>query len=380
MFGLLARLSEIDSRAEAAVRVIAAFDALVEGRVSASTLTRATAALAECTAGMHLLDGTALRVAHSGTVDSSDRDVPRSRIDVGNGRAVWLEREGDAEALDDLILERFALATRVLVTPPRVISAANLADPALTELLISESAGTEERARAIQLLGLLPNLPIRIVAVSTSDDRDPGTEAVALVARTRFPVQSLRVATVGRTAGLILQPRQNADLVVPDLHSSVRDRLQERDPGSGRSLDLRVGIGNQVLPQDARTSWLQALLALRFTVHGENSAVVDHASLGSLTLLADVPIGQIAANVDVVALQAISETESGKLDLRALDALCRTGSLRLAANSLHMHHSSIAARVTRAEERLGWDLGTPDGILRARIALQSLHFLNSGES
>jgi DNA-binding PucR family transcriptional regulator len=42
-----------------------------------------------------------------------------------------------------------------------------------------------------------------------------------------------------------------------------------------------------------------------------------------------------------------------------------------------MHHSSVAARIARAEQILGWDLGTPHGMLRARIATQARQLIKN---
>jgi DNA-binding PucR family transcriptional regulator len=53
----------------------------------------------------------------------------------------------------------------------------------------------------------------------------------------------------------------------------------------------------------------------------------------------------------------------------ALEAFCRTGSLRQAAAELHLHHSSVAARLARVEQAVGWRLDTPGDRFRARLAV-----------
>ncbi len=67
MKGLLLRLSALDAGAEAAVRVIAYFDALVERGATPVELVRATAALAECPAGMDRPDAEPLRFRLDGS-------------------------------------------------------------------------------------------------------------------------------------------------------------------------------------------------------------------------------------------------------------------------------------------------------------------------
>jgi DNA-binding transcriptional LysR family regulator len=65
----------------------------------------------------------------------------------------------------------------------------------------------------------------------------------------------------------------------------------------------------------------------------------------------------------------LAESESGALDVDTLEAFCRTGSLRQAALALHLHHSSVAARLAHVEDALGWRLDEPQGRFRARMAL-----------
>ncbi|MEV8211750.1 hypothetical protein AB0P40_43220, partial [Streptomyces sp. NPDC079189] len=59
--GLLLRLSALDADAATAVRVIAHFEALLGGGLDPVSLTRSTAALAGCAAGLELPDGRAVR-------------------------------------------------------------------------------------------------------------------------------------------------------------------------------------------------------------------------------------------------------------------------------------------------------------------------------
>jgi PucR C-terminal helix-turn-helix domain len=113
---------------------------------------------------------------------------------------------------------------------------------------------------------------------------------------------------------------------------------------------------------EARTSWEQAKLALRFAT--PDDPIIDHTELGSLALLGELPPERLRAQPDVVALDALPAT-----DLAALEALCRTGSLRKAAVLLHLHHSSVADRLAHIENELGWHLDEPRDRFRARFAL-----------
>jgi DNA-binding PucR family transcriptional regulator len=63
-------------------------------------------------------------------------------------------------------------------------------------------------------------------------------------------------------------------------------------------------------------------------------------------------------------------------DLKTLDAYCTAGSLRRAADLLHLHHSSVARRLDQLGTALGIDLTDPTGLIRARLALTTWRLLN----
>src|SRR5439155_1639899 len=115
MKGLLLRLSALDTGAESAVRVIGFFDALVERRASLETLLRSTAALAECPAGLHTPEqGVGLRAEVGGTLRASAGPPSHAAVHRIGQAAFWLERHGSPLPLDEIVLERFALAAEIL--------------------------------------------------------------------------------------------------------------------------------------------------------------------------------------------------------------------------------------------------------------------------
>jgi DNA-binding PucR family transcriptional regulator len=73
---------------------------------------------------------------------------------------------------------------------------------------------------------------------------------------------------------------------------------------------------------------------------------------------------------DVVALQCLAESRVGRDVIATLECLVSTGSLRQVSAAMHMHHSSIANRMRRAEIALGYGLDSQDGLFRARLALE----------
>jgi DNA-binding PucR family transcriptional regulator len=55
--------------------------------------------------------------------------------------------------------------------------------------------------------------------------------------------------------------------------------------------------------------------------------------------------------------------------IQTLEVLAEAGSLREAARRMHLHHNSIAARVRRAEELLGYKITEPAGGARLQLTL-----------
>ena len=119
-------------------------------------------------------------------------------------------------------------------------------------------------------------------------------------------------------------------------------------------------------------SWREARTALRFA--GARRPVVHHDDLGALALLAHVPDDALAGNPDVTALAALAERPE---DLETLDVYCATGSLRRAAELLHLHHSSVARRLDQIGTCLGFELTDPAGLLRAGLALAARRLLDA---
>jgi hypothetical protein len=180
-------------------------------------------------------------------------------------------------------------------------------------------------------------------------------------------VRSVRVAVIGGIAAVLLQRRDDNVSPADDLRAALRERAREQRTSAG----VRVGVGGAADTLAAESSWVQARLALRFTRLDEpthpgdpSAAVIDHDALGPLALLAEIPTERLRSQPDVVALAALAAA-----DVAALDAFCRTGSLRQAAAVLYLHHSSVAARLAHVEDALGWHLDDPGDRFRAQLAL-----------
>lgn len=344
MEALVARLSRLDSDAEGALRVVQFFDTLMRRRVDLPALSRAAAGLAECTAGIRLhATGHAVRMSPDGREAASAPSTTSTTVavilddeDIGT---VWLERAGPARPLDDLALDRLAIAVAAVVErygPAQT----TMADPALVELVIGCDTDEAARSRALRLLGFPSGDPVRVVAVQSPLPLDQIGGAIC----PDRPVKAARLDDVG-----VLLAGAVVDSAFPP--------------------DVRAGIGASETPDRC---WNEARTALRFAT--ARRPIVRYDSLGALALLAQVPSNAADTNADVAAIARLASTPD---DLDTLDAYCATASLRRAADVLHLHHSSVARRLEQLSKTMGFSLTEPDGLLRASIALTAWRLLGT---
>jgi PucR C-terminal helix-turn-helix domain len=342
MEALVARLSRLDSDAEGALRVVTFFDTLMRRRVDLPALARASAGLAECVAGIRLrATDRAIRMSPNGG-EATGPEQPVSTtaavtLDDEEIGSVWLERKGPVGALDQLLLERLAIAVAAVIErygPAHT----TMADPALVELAISSDCDDAARDRALRLLGFAAGVPIHVVAV-----------------RSKLPLD--------RIGGLICPGRPVKAAQLADVGVVVASRV---DPAAFPAA-VRAGVGAAERPD---RSWREARTALRFTT--SRRPVVHYDGLGALALLAQLPEGVARDNADVIAIARLA---SDAADLDTLDAYCTTGSLRRAAEVLHLHHSSVARRLDQLGTALGFGLTEPAGLIRASLALTAWRLL-----
>jgi hypothetical protein len=344
---LVARLSHLDSHVEGALRVVMVYDTLMRRRVDLPALARASAGLAECVAGIRL-DGTgrAIRISPDGrdvpappppasTTASTSAPITLDDEEIGT---VWLERPGPPGPLDEVLLDRLAIAAAAVVErygPART----TMADPALVELAISSDSDEAARARALRLLGFAADVPVRVVAV-----------------RSQLPLDQV--------GGLVCPARLVKAAPLADVGVLLATTVDAARFPAG----VRAGIG---AAESLDRSWREARTALRFTT--PRRPVVHFDDLGALALLAQVPPDAARDNADVAAIAALAGSPD---DLETLDAYCATGSHRRAAELLHLHHSSVARRLDQIGRTLGIELTEHTGLVRARLALTTWRLLD----
>ena len=355
MRGLLQRLSAIDAQAEAAVKIIAAFDQLVAQRTEIGGIVRTAAAVAGCRAGLwDPIHGLFVHVGPDGREIEDDGAAARTAhvpLEGTGGGEVWLEREDRAEQLDEFVVERMAAAAVVVLD--RTYGGASESRDSALESLLNERLSEIERIRSARVLGFDGAERVRAVALAQLGGFGQGATSrpVAFVIRNlERRGENARAARIG------------------DLFALLTTASEISDP---LPVDLRAGVGREVKVLSAAASWATARAALCFTtpvpgLHRARSAVADE--LGSAVALAAVPAEHLTGLAELDALDTLASTSAGRDVIATLDAVVRTGSLRHAGTELHLHHTSVASRVKRAGEALGYAIEA-SSYGRAQLAL-----------
>ncbi|WP_432090341.1 helix-turn-helix domain-containing protein [Streptomyces sp. NRRL F-5630] len=342
---LAGRLAALDPDAGEAVRVIAYFDRLTAERAGLEALVRGAAVLAGSAARLaDPVHGVWIRVEPEGRrVDGPARtpvppgaDWPGVPVSPGGARVLWLERPGEPGPVDAMILERAATAVRAALDRTRgrapAVPGQPAPDAASVEVLLDAEAPPRARELAARRLGLGPLARALAHADGTADVADATHERPAHEGAT--PEGGAREATVPEGAP-------------------------------------RTGIGPAVAPLDLPSSYAQARIALRFTAEG-TAADPGHRSvraeeLGGLSVLAAAVGPRTAPVPDVLALRRAQVAAPWML--LTLYAVAAHASLRTAAATLNVHHSTLQERLAHAERHLGWNVREPAGRLRLQLAL-----------
>ena len=322
---LVGRLTELDPRAGAAVRVIAYFDAIVAQRAGLEAIVRGAAFLARCPARLvdedrrlHLRatpDGAPAdtRAFGGDARDAVDPRWPAEEVATGGTARLLLERTSGPAELDPMILERAAAAVSTVLERTRTPAR----EP--VEILLDPRTPEHERLWAARRLGLKTDGPVRVI-------------------------------------------------VFPDGPPIIRpDGPDGADVPEGR----RAGVGAAVDVADLPSSWEAARTALRLTAEGTDQDPgprVFHAEeLGPLAVLAAHVRPGDRPDPDTRALERAAVAAPWML--LTLDTVASATSLRAAATALTVHHSTLQTRLAQASRLLGWDVRTPSGRLRLHLAL-----------
>ena len=333
-----------------ALRVVAFFDALLDAEVDAAGLVRRAASYAGCPVGIRTAAGRVVSAGPSGSRGPSAAPPGSARLALRHGGEVWLHRPADPHPLDAVILRRLGVAAGVVLE--RAASAVDRT--AWLEQALSDSTDDVDRSRCLRGLRLTPTTPVRVFALA-------GTPAALgeLVDQVRTVSPTVHVAPVSAvTAVLAEDPAVPARWDVP-----VGTRLAWSLPSPAA---------------EAPRAWREARTALRFTLPSthargpytdQEAVVAPGERAGAFLALAEhLSAEDIDRIPDVRALDRIA-TDDGQDTIVILEAVAATESLRRASTLVHLHHNSVAARVQRAEQVLGFSVVEPYSRSRLLLAL-----------
>jgi hypothetical protein len=322
------RLAAVDPDASAAVRVIRYFDRLTEAGAGLEAIVRGAAVLTGCPA--RLTDDErrlALRVEPDGRAGGvpgpPDRAWLSAGVDADGGAVLWLERPGPAGPVEAMVLERAATAARVVLGRTRGRAPARTGDDqAAVEVLVDPGASPEARRHAARVLGLAEDTQVCAVALAGGATR-----------------------------------------IVPATSAGASASASTDGP--------RAGIGTVVALDELPASLAAARTALRLTAEGTDEdpgpRSVRYEELGGLALLAEAVGAATPPIGDELALEHAARAAPWML--ATLDAVAASASLRAAAATLLVHHSTLQERITHAERMLGWPIREPHGRQRLYLAL-----------
>lgn len=356
------RMSELGSDSASVLRIISHFDQLHESAADADTVVRRAALLAECPVGARWASGTVIRYDAAGRLEPGGD--PRPAPAPADEPSVWLERDAPAHALDPVLLDRLSHTLRVVPTRTGASGELHIGDPALLEVVLSGKERREDRVRAVRLLGLDETRNICVLAVSAHSP----PEALRIIAH-QLPGSSVRSTAIGNATAVLCQGAIDTRALSDGLENAITTAFPgRRTVGSNRG--PWVGIGASVEALGAATSWHQALGALRFASStGYGRRAVAYERLSALELLADIPLDRVRRQRDVVRINEIAASPAGALDVDTVEAFFVFGSLRRTAAELHLHHSTVAARLAHVESQMGWDLNDPMDRFAATLVL-----------
>lgn len=342
---LVDRLSALDPDASESLKVIAYFDALIEGRAGLEAFLRGAAMLTGCPAGLVLpeyrirmrVDADGRRADPPGSGGPGGATWPRRPFPDDPRSLVWIEREGRQHANDAMVLERLAAGARITVERTQ----GGPADGAAVEMLLDPATAPEARRHAAWRLGLDERSRV-LVTASPPHGRPPRGH--------------IRTALMPTVAGRVLASIRLADPGPGDTAAGER-------PAGGRT-----GIGPAGRMTDLPRSFDGAVTALRLTSPAR--PVLRWDDLGPLTVLAAGADTLAGPHPDVLLIERAA---AGDWAVGTLEALAAHSSVRAAAAALGVHHSTVQARLEQLEAVLGHPLTTSDGRTRLTLALALYH-------
>lgn len=351
------RLSQLGAGPEAVLAIVGYFDGLDEASANVDTVLRSAALAAEAPVGARWAAGTVIRYDGAGRLDPAG-ELPAAPPSAAEP-TVWVERAGDPHPLDAVLIDRVRHLLRMAAT--RIGVPVRLGDPGLLAVVLSETEPRAARVRAVRLLGLDETRQVRVIAVSPAD-------ALPVIAA-ELPELSVHSRITETAAALLCYAGEDIRALSDRLDAAITGAFPPPLPtGAGRGLWVGIGAATSVFA--AAGSWQQAQRALRFASStGFGRRAVAYERLSALELLAELPLARVLGHPDIARINRIASSPSGALEVDTAEAFCVLGSLRRAATQLHLHHSTVAARLAHIEAAMGWDFGDPIDRFMATLLL-----------
>ncbi|MCC3295622.1 helix-turn-helix domain-containing protein [Arthrobacter sp. zg-Y411] len=323
------------------------FDELLEREADPSTVLQSVARVLGRGAGFRAPDGAGLTVDADGAVRRGTGPLPRGARRIPGGLQVWLDGLPCPE--EDLLLRRLGITVKVALR-----QSARGSLPA-AEVVFDANRRPDERLTAARQLGLSAAELLTVIGI-----RGPAEGVQELVRR------------IGKTASVLCTYDDGKALFLAA--AGVADTLQSLAVPTG----VRAAFSRGVNVLDLPAAHTEALLGLRYALPATHDSapyptseavLVETAALGGYALLpAYLTREQIDTVEDVHVLDALRKAHGPEM-LRILEAVAATDSVRQAARSVYLHHNSVAYRVERAEQALGFTITEPYGRTRLFIAL-----------
>lgn len=322
-------------------------DDLMEQESSLETVLVSIAELLSCPVGVRLPHGDHVSATPGERLDTTPRPADAQHYRLPNGLEVWAL----SPALDAPTLRRFALVCRH-AGHPRKPSVSSVQSQ--LRALVDPHTDPATRSRALLYLRLSATSTVTVIVLV-----GPEPDLQVVIDQVRRQSAVVHTAPVDGICLCLAHGRLRID-----------------------ELDVPVGVksaaSSPYRAEDAADAWREARLALRFALpsnHGRapyatgEAVLVRGHHLGGYALLADkLDPDDITTVPDVARLDALCAEDDDEM-LRTLEAVASTDSLRKAAQSVHMHHNSVARRVERAEQILGFGFTEPYGRTRLFLAL-----------
>ncbi|MBQ0882959.1 MULTISPECIES: hypothetical protein [Streptomyces] len=176
MHQLVGRLNSLDPQAGETLRIVSYFDVLITRGAGLDGLLRGAAVLSGTVAGAKIRGRVTRRDPDGHPVtDDADRRRHSSRRSHADW-TVWLERDGEPEPADEMIVERLALGVELLDarrSPERGLDA-----------IVDQARSVAERTALLAKRRIDPATPVRVLA--TAADAPEISEAPSAIVPTRY--------------------------------------------------------------------------------------------------------------------------------------------------------------------------------------------------